>query len=309
MAVAKRTSYATEKLLLLKPRHIFLGFWTLAFVLIALSLGGCGQVSPSKTLLTRSLPAESSSSSAALSKTSNASLYTYMAQEEAIEEPEGPTASVATGSVKLDSKRLITLSGVIDDHTFGLANDLIGLAEKSDDPIDIVISSPGGSVSHGLMFIQAMKEVKKKGVTIRCYVTGMAASMAFNIFTQCDERYSLPYATLLFHAPRVMGTFVIDVQAAKQLYEGLSQLEAILMQLIVPVMGIDRQSGAWFMTSYANERLFLATELAAESPKKWFTVVARIDGYPGSFPAPYANPGGATDKRTARIPSVKEAGR
>jgi hypothetical protein len=193
---------------------------------------------------------------------------------------------------------------------FGLANKLVALADKSDRPIDIVIASPGGYISHGLMFIQAMKEVKAKGITIRCVVTSLAASMAYNIFTQCSERYALPYATLLFHSPRISGQFTIDAQGSRQLANDLTQLEKILLQLVIPVMGIDKASGPWFAENYNAERLFLATDLAAESPTPWFTVIARVEGYPGSFPAPYGPSSGAGDlRRQGTKPSVREAGR
>ena len=234
-----------------------------------------------------------------------------MAQEEVETQEEPETASsAATGSVKLNPKRLLTLSGVIDESMFGQANRLIELADLDSDPIDIVIASPGGYISHGLMFIQAMTEVKKKGIVIRCYVTSLAASMAFNIFTQCSERYALPYATLLFHSPRISGQFTIDAQGARQLSAGLNELEKLLLSMILPVMGINQHSGQWFAHSYNTERLFLATELETENPVKWYVVVARIEGYPGTFPAPYGPSSGANDLRRARIaPSIKEAGR
>lgn len=193
---------------------------------------------------------------------------------------------------------------------FTKANELVSLSEQSDSPIDIVISSPGGSISHGLMLINAMKEVKAKGVVIRCYVPTLAASMAFVIFTQCDERYALPYATLLFHSPRVFGTFVITAQNSRQLAMGLTQLENQLLGLILPVMGVSKENGGmWFVENYTEERLFLATELMNESPTKWFEVVAKIKGFPGdTFPAPY--PADAPqDRRNVKVPKVQEAGR
>jgi ATP-dependent protease ClpP protease subunit len=232
--------------------------------------------------------------------------YTYMAEEKI--EPITPIAVMpATGSVKVDPKRLITLSGVVRDQMYALANRLVELAEENDKPIDIVISSPGGSVSHGLLLIEAMTAVKAKGVTVRCHVPTLAASMAFVIFTQCSERYALPYAQLLFHAPRISGTFVITPQASVRLAKGLLEIERTLFELIGPVMGInDQVSSSWFFENYINETLFTASELERDGPSQWFTVVAQIKGYPGEFPVPYE----ATSQPTKKpvVPDVRETG-
>ena len=290
----------------MRQAYIYLAFFCAAIVLLGLT--GCG--SPTKTSSSESSSQETGSLSEQPSKTSSVSrpVYTYMAQDEAVlDEPTAP--SQATGSVKINPKRLVNLSGVIDERMFTKANELVSLAELNSSPIDVVISSPGGSISHGLMLINAMKEVKAKGVVIRCYVPTLAASMAYVIFTQCDERYALPYATLLFHSPRVFGTFVITAQNSRQLANGLTQLENQLLGLILPVMGVTRENGGmWFVENYQEERLFLATELLSESPTKWFTVVATIKGYPGTFPAPYPADG-PQDRRNVKVPKVQEAGR
>jgi len=160
--------------------------------------------------------------------------------------------------------------------TIAAANDLIALASASKDPIEVYIDSPGGSVYAGMVFIEAMEKVKEQGVVIKCYVPQFAASMAFTIFTQCSERYALPYAQLLFHAPRIGGMFLLTPPVAMYLASRLFELDSMLLGLITPVMGIDKKSAKWFTESYDNERLFLAQELSSESPKPWFKIVARM---------------------------------
>lgn len=292
-----------------KQATTFLVLWFAGIAYMALT--GCRQDYPTKTLSSESSTQETASSPASNVKTSadTRTDYTYQAQDQG-EEITPPATLAAEGEAKLDKERTVTLSGIIDDNTFGAANQLIGLAEEDDDPIDIVISSPGGSVAHGLYFIQAMKEVKAKGIKIRCYVPTMAASMAFTIFTQCDERYALPYARLLFHSPRVSGTFTIDAQISRQLANGLTGLENMLLQMILPVMGVSKEKGGlWFVTAYNEERMFLASDLHKEGPVVWFTVVGRISGYPTNWPAPYPSREGTQNNRNAKIPSIREAGR
>jgi hypothetical protein len=192
---------------------------------------------------------------------------------------------------------------------FQRANELFALAAENNSPIDIVISSPGGSISHGLTFIKAMDDVKRKGVKIRCFVPTLAASMAFTIFTQCSERYALPFSRLLFHSPRVGGSghFQITAQGARELADGLTQAEVALLKMIMPVLGVDQEHGLdWFRENYITERLFLGVELANESPKAWFQVSSEFKGYKGDWPAPFPTKIGPDDRATTiKDPSVE----
>lgn len=69
--------------------------------------------------------------------------------------------------------------------------------------VHMVINSPGGSVASGEVFINLMKLAQSKGTKFVCYVPQLAASMAFSILMQCDERYSLSTAGLLWHRARI----------------------------------------------------------------------------------------------------------
>lgn len=185
------------------------------------------------------------------------------------------TANAETAT--LNPSRSITISGVVDEKILGSANDLLALAETSDKPIDVLIASPGGVVSYGLYFVQAMKSVQAKGITVRCFVPQLAASMAYVIFVQCSERYTTSYAQLLFHSPRVSGNITLTTQLARQLATGLSQLEVVLLKLIAPNMGITKGSAEWFFENYNDETLFIASDLLEQSPIKWFTILNKIE--------------------------------
>jgi ATP-dependent protease ClpP protease subunit len=87
--------------------------------------------------------------------------------------------------------------------------------------IRLFINSPGGSVLTGSIFIQAMDAAKKRGSTIECVVTNMAASMGMHILAHCDKRYVLQGAFLLFHEPRVGGARSISPSEALATYLGL----------------------------------------------------------------------------------------
>lgn len=182
------------------------------------------------------------------------------------------------GSVTASKKRLVVINTEIDDRVLGSANQLYSLAEQSKAPIDVLIDSPGGYIHHGLYFIQAMKALQAQGIVIRCHVPSFAASMAYVIFTQCTERYALPYAQLLFHPPRIGGKFLLTPMLTVQLAKGLLEIEKVLLNLMIPAMGVSKEIGGdWFVTNYLDERMFTALELAEESPTKWFTVVGRLN--------------------------------
>lgn len=186
-------------------------------------------------------------------------------------------ASTETSSEPvIDGDKALVLQGEVGIKTIFLGNALYAAAARGEEVIDLVIHSPGGSVYAGEVFIASMKAVQKRGVKIRCFVPNYAASMAFVIFTQCDERYALPNALLLFHPPRVAGLFLLTTQDAKNLAAMLHKTEVGLLRFMLPVMGVNRSSAAWFQENYLAERFFLATELAEESPKAWFTVLDRM---------------------------------
>lgn len=198
------------------------------------------------------------------------------------------TTTAQAQTVTFNQKRSIQLTGIIDETTLTKANQLLALAETSKQPIDVLISSPGGIISYGLYFIQAMKVAQDKGIEIRCFVPQLAASMAFTIFTQCDTKVALPFAQLLFHAPRISGNFMLTPPVAVRLAQGLLGIEGVLLKLILPVMGVSKDvGGIWFTESYIDERLFMASDLLKESPKPWFKVVNKIAGCRDLFPNPY----------------------
>lgn len=70
--------------------------------------------------------------------------------------------------------------------------------------LNVIISSPGGSVFTGYTYISTIKALRARGTKVNCYVAIMAASMAFHMLTQCDTRTVLAESVLLWHRARVM---------------------------------------------------------------------------------------------------------
>ena len=102
-------------------------------------------------------------------------------------------------------ERIILLTSPIDDTVSGsLCAQLLYLASRSSQDIQLYINSPGGSVSAGLAIYDTMR-------LIRCDVSticmGMAASMGAFLLASGTKgkRFALPNSEILIHQPLIGG--------------------------------------------------------------------------------------------------------
>ena len=109
--------------------------------------------------------------------------------------------------------RNVIITGEINDKLAkNITQQLIALAEDSDDPINLFISSPGGHVESGDMVHDMIKFIRP---TVRCIGSGWVASAGALIFVgaQKKNRYCLPNTRFLLHEPRGgVGGSVSDIQ-------------------------------------------------------------------------------------------------
>ena len=103
----------------------------------------------------------------------------------------------------LMSKRTIYLNGEINDEAaLSIITQLHYLEDNSQEPITLVINSPGGSVSAGLAIYDVMQAVT---ASIRTVCVGTAASMAAVLFASGDRREILKHGEVMIHDPLVSG--------------------------------------------------------------------------------------------------------
>lgn len=98
--------------------------------------------------------------------------------------------------------RNVLITGGIDDKSATRAvTHLLALAEASDDPINVFISSPGGHVESGDMVHDIIKFIRP---TVRTIGSGWVASAGALIFVaaQREHRFCLPNTRFLLHQPR-----------------------------------------------------------------------------------------------------------
>lgn len=173
-----------------------------------------------------------------------------------------------------DAGRTVYITGVVDSGILHHANRLEELSRISKEDISIVINSPGGSVFAGMQFVGAMRLAQERGITIRCLVPMAAASMAFIIFNECDERYSLQQALFLWHGVRVglMGTYT--VQDMHVILRSLVRFTQDFDEVLMRELKLDKKE---FYYHYHNNSWIPARKLRNLSPD-YMTIVDDVKG-------------------------------
>jgi len=117
------------------------------------------------------------------------------------------------GDMAFFRSRNVIITGEINDKVASRATtQLLALAEESDDPINLFISSPGGHVESGDMVHDVIGFIRPK---VRCIGSGWVASAGALIFigAQRENRYCLPNTRFLLHQPSGgIGGQVSDIQ-------------------------------------------------------------------------------------------------
>lgn len=164
--------------------------------------------------------------------------------------------------VTLNPDNTIILSGPIGDKMYEPVMTALSQLEKSKN-IDIIISSPGGSVAVGSLLIDRMEQLKERGVTFRCVVRDLAASMAFQILLHCDERYAAPKSFLLWHSVRVFYQGVIVAPLAEVLMTQLKLADEVALADLKKYLLMPEKELMWH---FNNETLHHAIGLQKLSP-------------------------------------------
>lgn len=97
--------------------------------------------------------------------------------------------------------RSVIITGEINDKVANRAvTHLLALAEDSDDPINLYISSPGGHVESGDMVHDVIKFIRPR---VRAIGSGWVSSAGALIFVGAakEDRYCLPNTRFLLHQP------------------------------------------------------------------------------------------------------------
>jgi ATP-dependent Clp protease protease subunit len=97
--------------------------------------------------------------------------------------------------------RSVIVTGEINDKVANRAvTHLLALAEESDDPINLYISSPGGHVESGDMVHDVIKFIRPRVRTIGSGWVSSAGALIF-VGAEREDRYCLPNTRFLLHQP------------------------------------------------------------------------------------------------------------
>lgn len=177
-----------------------------------------------------------------------------------IEERQMNVTSLDVFSRLLMDRQIFLGTEINSDVANIVTAQLLWLEQQSDSDVQLLVNSPGGSVSDGLQIIDCMNLIKPDVSTT---VVGTAASMGAVISSSGvkGKRYILPHARFMIH--QVLGNSHgqcadIQIQAEqmkilqRELYTILSENSEIPFEDIEKMADRDR----WFTSSEAVEYHF-----------------------------------------------------
>ncbi len=102
---------------------------------------------------------------------------------------------------RLFRARTVLLTGSIDhDRAAAVVARLLALSAESDDPVQLIVSSPGGHVESGDSIHDVVRFIRPR---VRIVGTGWVASAAALVFVAVprEDRFCLPNTRFLLHQP------------------------------------------------------------------------------------------------------------
>lgn len=171
---------------------------------------------------------------------------------------EAPPQPFATIQQNLFKARTILLFGEINMKVAQqVAAQLLALAVESDDPIRVVINSPGGHVEAGDTIHDMMRFVKPQ---VKVLGTGWVASAGAHIFLSArrENRYCLPNTRFLIHQP-LGGTggkatdIAIEAKEIIKMRERLNQIIALETGQPLEKVEKDTDRNYWMSAEEARD--------------------------------------------------------
>ena len=104
------------------------------------------------------------------------------------------------------------------------------LADEERD-VEIIINSPGGEVSAGLVIYDIIQSYKNR---ITMYCTGLAASMGAVIFAggQKGRRFILPHSKVMIHEPLIAGGMGGSATTIEKTAQKILETKSVLSKIL-----------------------------------------------------------------------------
>jgi len=189
------------------------------------------------------------------------------------------TPAVSAEPAAPNYARAVYLDGAITGRGIDpVTNALQAYASKSKEPVDMIINSPGGEVLAGLWIIDTMKDLQSRGITIRCFVKRYAASMAFQIYLHCNERYALEGSILLWHRVRShMQDYIAEPSGLASLLQDLLAVDAEMSRDAEGLLPLDAETISFHAEHETRHHAHGLAKLTGGNGK-WMTVERAFPG-------------------------------
>lgn len=132
--------------------------------------------------------------------------------------------------------RRIFILGSIDFETASKFMLQMLYLQKTDEPIEIIINSPGGEVDAGLLIYDLIQSCDNE---VNIYCTGMAASMAAIILAGGTKgrRYILPHSKTMIHEPLIAGGVGGSATSIRNISDRILEIRKITNQILAKHTG------------------------------------------------------------------------
>jgi ATP-dependent protease ClpP protease subunit len=187
----------------------------------------------------------------------------------------------APNVLNVNPKRLVKIIDRVDYSIIDSAIDLEKLAPAIADSkpdIFLMVNSPGGMVTPGLIFTNSIDRVKARGYKVKCFSTVIAASMAFQILAHCSDVYVLNNTKLLFHPVRISTEEGFTQDDLAYYLEEIRVVEAAMNKRLQQSFKLEQKLFAYH---YQRETMWEAADLAYLT--KHLTLVDDILGVEESY--------------------------
>jgi len=152
------------------------------------------------------------------------------------------------------NRKLFLTGEVTEEMANSFVSQLLYLSQ-SDEPIDIYINSPGGSVNAGLVIYDLIQACEGK-VPINMYCVGMAASMGAVILAggQKGRRFILPHSKCMIHEPLISGGMGGSASSIKKTAESILETKSITNGILAKHTGktVEEIDEATSFDNYMN---------------------------------------------------------
>jgi ATP-dependent protease ClpP protease subunit len=176
----------------------------------------------------------------------------------------------------VDKSKAFLIEGVIGGGNLEpVVTGISDLVANGGKEVHLIINSPGGEIVTGFQFLNVMDSYRAQGVKFKCFVTNIAASMAFQILVHCDERYTLNYSFLLWHRASV-GVMFARFTAPELLAvaSDLQRLDSIIFGELAEHLGMDSDQVLYHFNA---QTMHVGSQLGIMAPG-FITVYSYIPG-------------------------------